>query len=234
MSDNIVSFDKVSRSFKQGDEELHILKDACLEIKKGETVALVGESGCGKSTLLQLAGLLDRADSGDIIIDNVKCNKISDRKRTKLRCNKIGFIYQFHHLLPDFTALENVMMPQIIAKVKKKKARIYAEDLLSKMGLSERIKHHPSELSGGEQQRVAIARAMANNPLLLLADEPTGNLDPETSDRVFNIMVENAGNAGLAMLIATHDMTLAKKAHRIITIKDGAVVNIYDNTIKDF
>lgn len=214
----ILLLKNINKSYKQGVTELRVLKDISLEMKKGEVVALVGPSGCGKSTLLQIAGLLDKADSGKISIDGQECSRLSDKKRTAIRKKKLGFIYQFHHLLPDFSALENVVIPQVINGVPKAKARIKAKDQLEKLGLAERLNHRPSQLSGGEQQRVAIARALANDPVLLLADEPTGNLDPETSDSVFEMLVWQAREAELSLLIVTHNMDLAGRTDRKIVI----------------
>ncbi len=228
MRQSVLKLSNTSKSFCQGKEELHVLESVSLGIEAGEVVALVGPSGCGKSTLLQIAGLLDNPDSGDILIDGQNCNNISDKKRTSIRLEKIGFVYQFHHLLPDFSAQENVAIPQIIANIKKKEALKNAGELLSKMGLGERLKHRPSELSGGEQQRVAIARALSNNPVILLADEPTGNLDPDTAQEIFNILFEQVrGNTGgnktkqnLSMLFVTHDHDLARKADKILELRD--------------
>ncbi|MBT5765602.1 MAG: ABC transporter ATP-binding protein, partial [Kordiimonadaceae bacterium] len=177
---NIVEIKDIYKSFTQGEHHLEILKGISLSISSGEVVALVGSSGAGKSTLLHIMGLLERADQGDVIMSGIPTKDLTDIKRTKIRRLEIGFVYQFHNLLPEFTALENVVMPQLIAGVASKVAKERAENLLSKMGLSERISHRPAELSGGEQQRVAIARGLANRPRLILADEPTGNLDEKT------------------------------------------------------
>lgn len=214
----ILSLRNINKSYKQGVTELHVLKDISLEMKKGEVVALVGPSGCGKSTLLQIAGLLDKADSGEISIDGQECSRLFDKKRTAIRKKKLGFVYQFHHLLPDFSAIENVVIPQVINGVPEARARIKAKDQLEKLGLAERLNHRPSQLSGGEQQRVAIARALANDPVLLMADEPTGNLDPETSDSVFEMLVWQAREAELSLLIVTHNMDLAGRTDRKIVI----------------
>ena len=224
MSNHVLQMEDVHKSFWQGKHELKVLQGASLDIRKGEMIALIGESGCGKSTLLQIAGLLERFDSGEVKINGKAVHSLSDRKQTKIRRNDIGFIYQFHHLLPDFTALENVMMPQIIARKSKSKAKKRAEELLTKLGLDMRLKHRPSQLSGGEQQRVAIARALASEPKLLLADEPTGNLDPETSDSVFDILVEMVVESGLSMLVVTHNTELARKTDRVLTLNEGKIV----------
>jgi len=218
-----LEFRKVNKKYKQGADEIQILKDVSFNIFEGEIVALVGPSGCGKTTLLQIAGLLDELDSGDVIINSTNTTELSDSKKTIIRRDELGFVYQFHHLLPEFTASENIVIPQIIAKTKKRKARVNAEVLLTKMGLADRGSHRPSELSGGEQQRVAIARAMANNPKLILADEPTGNLDPKTADEVFKTIILQMKMSGFAMLLVTHNMELAQKAHRILTLEDGHI-----------
>ncbi len=224
MSNVVLSLEKISKTFKQGKGKVKVLQNSCLDIKKGEAVALIGPSGSGKSTLLQIAGLLDNPTSGKIFINEEDCTKASDAKRTSIRSSEVGFIYQFHHLLPEFSALENVLMPQLIAKKPLNKATDDAKDILKQLGLSHRINHKPSELSGGEQQRVAIARAIVNKPSILLADEPTGNLDPATSKDVFDILVESAKSFGLAMLIVTHNLELAKQMDRIVTLKEGEVI----------
>ena len=223
MSEPVLKLVSVTRSYGQGVSLLNVLKGADLQINAGELVALTAPSGTGKSTLLHIAGLLEAPSSGDVLVEGKNTGKLKDGQRTALRSKTIGFIYQFHHLLPEFTALENVMMPQLIAGASKTEARSRAQVLLGDLGLSERLKHRPSEMSGGEQQRVAIARAMANAPALLLADEPTGNLDPKTSDGVFAALVQAARGAGLAALIATHNLDLAAKMDRHLTVKDGKV-----------
>ncbi|WP_417318010.1 ABC transporter ATP-binding protein [Emcibacter sp.] len=223
MSNSILQLKDIHRHFFQGGEDLHILKGVNLEVRASETVSLVGASGAGKSTLLHITGLLEKADKGDVIIDGVSCNGLSDIRRTRIRRNDIGFVYQFHHLLPEFTALENVVMPQMIAGVGRKKSRERAEELLGKMGLSERLTHRPSQLSGGEQQRVAIARALANRPRLLLADEPTGNLDEATGTEVLRILLDLAREEGTAALLATHNNEFAKKTGRCVILKDGTL-----------
>jgi len=219
---NILSLSNISKSFRQGESELAVLKNVSLEIHKAESVALVGPSGCGKSTLLQIAGLLEKPSSGEIIISGQNTGSLSDYQKTMMRREKIGFVYQFHHLLPEFSALENVALPQMIAGVKKKTAREKAAHLLGKLGLGKRLEHRPAELSGGEQQRVAIARSLANDPLLLLADEPTGNLDPHSAENVFSIFVEAVKEMGLATLLVTHNAELARKMDRVITLKEGS------------
>lgn len=216
-----LSLKKVHKSFKQGSQTLEVLKGVDLDIMPGEVVALLGPSGSGKSTLLQIAGLLDRPTKGDIHLDGKKCSKLGDAMRTYLRRDYLGFVYQYHNLLPDFNALENVMLPQLIAGVNEKKAKEKAEWLLSRLGLERRLKHRPAELSGGEQQRVAIARALANAPKLLLADEPTGNLDPKTAEIVFAELLSIVKETGLSALIATHNFELADRMDRKVTLKDG-------------
>lgn len=215
---------QVCKRYRQGSNELTILEDASLTVRKGEMVALVGESGSGKSTLLHLAGLLDTPDSGSIAIGGTPVERLSDGKKTALRRNHIGFIYQFHHLLPDFTTLENVVLPQLLTRTSTREAKAYATELLERLGLAERLRHRPGQLSGGEQQRVAIARALANRPALLLADEPTGNLDPDTSHQVFTMLVELAVDSGLSMLVVTHNMELAQNTDRMLRLEHGKIV----------
>lgn len=214
----------LNKHFIQGTNKLQILNNVDLRLYSGEITALIGPSGSGKSTLLQILGLLDAPTSGKIMIGERDISRIKDRARTKLRNEYIGFVYQFHHLLPEFSALENVALPQIIAGVKKKDAEDKAADLLEQLGLDHRLKHRPATLSGGEQQRVAIARALINDPYLLFADEPTGNLDPETSEEVFEILLKQVRNRGIGALIATHNMTLASEMDRILEVKSGRVL----------
>ncbi|MEO1291800.1 MAG: ABC transporter ATP-binding protein [Pseudomonadota bacterium] len=214
----------VTRRYKQVDGFLNVLRGVDLKIYPGEVVALVGPSGAGKSTLLHLCGLLDRPNKGEIMIGGRDVTRIDDAQRTLLRRTEVGFVYQFHHLLPEFSALENVVIPQLIAGRHKRQAQASAMELLRRLGLAQRAKHRPAELSGGEQQRVAIARAVANNPRLLLADEPTGNLDPETSEVVFAELVSFARKEGLAALIATHNITLAHRMDRIVEMSMGRLV----------
>ncbi|WP_394689212.1 ABC transporter ATP-binding protein [Hoeflea sp.] len=216
----------VGRHFVQGDNQLSILDGANFTLNAGETVALVAPSGTGKSTLLHLAGLLERPDEGEIIIDGEACGGASDDRRTAIRRSEIGFVYQFHHLLPEFSALENIMMPQLISGLPKPEARERAEQLLDYMRIGHRADHRPSELSGGEQQRVAIARAVANAPLVLLADEPTGNLDPETAGYVFEALDALVRQSGLSAVIATHNHDLASLMSRRVTLDDGKVVEV--------
>lgn len=224
MADFALKLNNISKAYQQGSQKLSILNEVSFELNKGETVALIGPSGCGKTTMLQICGLLDNADSGEVLINGKATAKFSDDEKTATRKTELGFIYQFHHLLPEFTALENVIIPQMINGNNKKMAAKRAKYLLDKMGLKNRINHRPSELSGGEQQRVAIARALANSPALLLADEPTGNLDPETAANVFAILTDMVKEISLATLIVTHNPELAKKMDRVITIQNGRLI----------
>ncbi|MGE0254018.1 MAG: ABC transporter ATP-binding protein [Alphaproteobacteria bacterium] len=214
----------VRRTFQQGDRRLDVLRDVHLTLRAGEMVALVGPSGAGKSTLLHVAGLLERPDGGSIHIEGVDASDLGDAERTRLRRHKLGFVYQFHHLLPEFTAEENVVLPQLVAGLSKAEARERARELLAMVGLAERASHRPGMLSGGEQQRVAIVRAVANAPAVLLADEPTGNLDPATAERVFGQLMALVRQAGLAALVATHNLDLASRMDRALTISDGRLV----------
>ncbi len=216
----------VERRYRQGQATLEILKYVELAVWPGESVALVAPSGSGKSTLLHIAGLLEHPDKGEVFIDGVATSKLPDAERTRVRRNAIGFVYQFHHLLPEFTALENVMMPQMIRGLGRREARTRSAEILDYLGLKERQTHRPAELSGGEQQRVAIARAVANAPRILLADEPTGNLDVRTSDHVFKALMQLVHASGLAAVIATHNLDLAARMDRRVTIRDGQVIEI--------
>lgn len=216
----------VVKTFKQGSEKLEVLKGIDFAIMPGEIVALIGPSGSGKSTLLQIAGLLEKPTKGDIWLDSKKCSKLGDVQRTNLRRDYLGFVYQYHNLLGDFNATENVALPQLIAGVSEKVATEKAKWLLNRLGLGKRLFHRPSELSGGEQQRVAIARALANNPKLLLADEPTGNLDPKTSEGVFLELLSIVKETKLSALIATHNFELADKMDRKVTLRDGKLVDL--------
>jgi lipoprotein-releasing system ATP-binding protein len=211
----------VRRVFRQGGVELAVLNGADLALKPGELVALVGPSGAGKSTLLHLAGLLERPDGGEVRIAGQECGSLSDERRTQLRRVSLGFVYQFHHLLPEFSAIENVMIPQMIAGVARGAARDKAAGLLRQVGLGERLSHRPARLSGGEQQRVAIVRALANDPRVLLADEPTGNLDHTTAEGVMATLIDITRATGLAALIATHNLDLARRLDRIVALEDG-------------
>lgn len=222
----ILQLKNVGRRYDEIGRELIILDDASFSLGKGEMVALVAPSGAGKSTLLHTAGLLERPDSGDVILDGRSCGSLSDEERTAIRRNDVGFVYQFHHLLPEFTALENVMMPQMIRGMKPAVASERAQQLLDYMKVGARASHRPSELSGGEQQRVAIARAVANAPLVLLADEPTGNLDPVTSSYVFEALEALVRQSGLSAMIATHNHELARRMDRRVTLKDGKITSL--------
>jgi lipoprotein-releasing system ATP-binding protein len=211
----------VRRVFRQGGVELAVLNGADLALNPGELVALVGPSGAGKSTLLHLAGLLERPDGGEVRIAGQECGSLSDERRTQLRRVSLGFVYQFHHLLPEFSAIENVMIPQMIAGVARGAASDKAAGLLRQVGLGERLSHRPARLSGGEQQRVAIVRALANDPRVLLADEPTGNLDHTTAEGVMATLIDITRATGLAALIATHNLDLARRLDRIVALEDG-------------
>lgn len=219
----VLRLENASRHYGDGEHKIEVLNGADLLVHSGEMVALVAPSGAGKSTLLHLAGLLERPSSGEVFIGDKSCGEMNDDERTKTRRMDIGFIYQFHHLLPEFTALENVTIPQMIAGLTKEEAAERAAQLLDYMHIGQRSTHRPSELSGGEQQRVAIARAVANAPKLLLADEPTGNLDPETAEYVFEALTQLVRSSGLAALIATHNHQLAAKMDRIVTIIGGKI-----------
>jgi lipoprotein-releasing system ATP-binding protein len=222
----ILFLHEIDRHYRQGDVTLDILKGAELAIWPGQSVALIAPSGAGKSTLLHIAGLLERPDSGEVYIDQIATSALSDGERTRMRRTEIGFVYQFHHLLMEFSAIENVIMPQMIRGLSRREATRRAADLLGYLGLKERLTHRPAELSGGEQQRVAIARAVANAPRILLADEPTGNLDPRTSEHVFSALTQLVQASGLAVVVATHNMDIAARMDRRVTIKDGLVVEL--------
>jgi lipoprotein-releasing system ATP-binding protein len=222
-AETVLAFKSVDRWYREGEKKLVILEGADLAISAGEMVALVAPSGAGKSTLLHLAGLLESPDAGEVLIAGTDAASMNDAERTAMRRNTIGFVYQFHHLLPEFTALENVMIPQMIAGLTKAEAAERAGQLLAYMKLGPRASHRPAELSGGEQQRVAIARAVANAPRLLLADEPTGNLDPETSSYVFEALEALVRQSGLATLIVTHNHDLARRMDRIITLRERKI-----------
>jgi lipoprotein-releasing system ATP-binding protein len=209
------------RSFRQGDEIINVLRGVDFSLSRGEMVGLAGPSGSGKSTLLQITGLLERPDSGNVYLNGVSCWSGDDNSRTKLRQTRLGFVYQFHHLLAEFTALENVMLPQMAFGVPKKNAAARGKALLTKVGLENRIGHLPAELSGGEQQRVAIVRALSNKPAVVLADEPTGNLDEKTAFSVFDLLQEITRSFGVSLLIATHNPALVKKMDRVLTLNEG-------------
>jgi lipoprotein-releasing system ATP-binding protein len=222
----VVFLHRVERRNQQGDATLEILKGAELAVWAGQSVALVAPSGSGKSTLLHITGLLEHPDSGEVYLDGEPTSGLSDAARTRLRRNSVGFVYQAHYLLPEFSALENVMLPQMVRGLSREEARSRATELLSYLGLAERLTHRPAELSGGEQQRVAIARAVSNVPRLLLADEPTGNLDPRTSDHVFHALSQLIRASGLTVVLATHNMEIAARMDRRVTIRDGLIIEL--------
>lgn len=223
MSD-VLKLEKIEKVYNPGSAgEVSVLKDVNLEILKGEVVALVAPSGAGKSTLLHIAGLLDQPSSGQVVIAGQDLTKASDKARTAVRRDQLGFVYQFHHLLPEFSALENITLPQLANGVAPGAARARAEMLLERVGVSHRAAHRPAQLSGGEQQRVAFCRALANGPALLLADEPTGNLDPETSDNVFAALMDLVRETGLSALIATHNLELAARMDRVLRLQAGEI-----------
>jgi len=223
MSDIALELQTIARTFRQGESTIDVLRGVSLQVHKGELVGLVGPSGSGKSTLLQITGLLEKPTSGEVIVDGQPCAKLSDDARTGLRRKHLGFVYQYHHLLPEFSAVENVIMPQIIAGMSWGRARGRALELLGALGLEDRAEHRPARLSGGEQQRVAIARAVANAPLVLLADEPTGNLDHQNSERVFAQLRALVTHAGIGALVATHNHELAKRMDRVLSLEDGLI-----------
>jgi lipoprotein-releasing system ATP-binding protein len=222
----LVFLHNVCRQFRQGDATLDILKGAELGVWAGQSVALVAPSGAGKSTLLHIAGLLEHPDSGEVYIDAIPTSNLTDLARTRIRRTEIGFVYQAHHLLPEFSALENVALPQMIRGLSRREATVRGAELLTYLGLKDRLTHRPAELSGGEQQRVAIARAVANAPRILLADEPTGNLDVHTAGHVFGTLNQLVRASGLAAIIATHNMDIAAQMDRRVTIRDGLVVEL--------
>jgi lipoprotein-releasing system ATP-binding protein len=231
MTRPILHVDNLQRAFKQGEREIRVLAGASAALFPGQAVALVGPSGAGKSTLLHAAGLLETPDSGRILINGRDCSKLDDDGRTRVRRAEMGFIYQFHQLLPEFSALENVMIPQLIQGVTKGAAAARGTELLTMMGLGHRLEHRPAQLSGGEQQRTAICRALANKPKLLLADEPTGNLDPGTSEVVFHELLELIQHTGVAALIATHNLALAARMHRVLRLEGGLLHEIDPRTV---
>ncbi len=224
MSNAALKLDRIERTFVQGSARIEVLKETGLEIEPGQFIALLGPSGSGKSTLLHIAGLLERSDGGDVVIDGRSCARLSDRERTMMRRHQLGFVYQHHHLLPEFSALENVMMPQLLAGQGRRSARTKAAELLTRFGLDHRLTHRPARLSGGEQQRVAIARAIVNQPAVLLADEPTGNLDTKTAEDVLEELLNLIRDQKLAALVATHNVELAQRADRIVRLQDGVLV----------
>jgi len=225
MKQAVLELRDIVRTYKSGAGELEVLKGTNLTLNAGELVGLVGPSGSGKSTLLHAAGLLEKPNSGEVLLEGENCIGLSDSGLTTMRRNKLGFIYQFHHLLPEFSAEDNIAMPLMIAGKSRKEARAKAKSLLAEMGLADREHHQPGQLSGGEQQRVAIARALANDPRLIIADEPTGNLDPATTERVFGTLIKMVRDEGAAVLVATHNMALIQHMDRVVTLKDGKLVD---------
>jgi lipoprotein-releasing system ATP-binding protein len=220
----ILQLEQVERRYQQGETALCVLRGGNFGLFPRQSVALVAPSGAGKSTLLHIAGLLERPDAGEVFVGGTPTTRLNDDARTALRRHAIGFVYQFHHLLPEFTALENIMLPQMIAGLSRRQARTRSLELLDYLRLGARAKHRPAELSGGEQQRVAIARAVANGPGILLADEPTGNLDPKTAEQVFETLEALAEATGLAALVATHNEALAARMTRRVTLQDGWMI----------
>lgn len=221
----VLELRNIVRQYKSEAGVLSVLDGASLQLNPGEMVGLVGPSGSGKSTLLHTAGLLEKPEDGQVFLEGVDCMALNDSGRTRLRREKLGFVYQFHHLLPEFTALDNVAMPLMVGGLKRRAAREKAALILSDMGLAERLKHQPGQMSGGEQQRVAIARALVNDPRLVIADEPTGNLDPATTERVFQSLIRMARSEGAAVLVATHNMALTQHMDRVLTLKDGKLTD---------
>jgi lipoprotein-releasing system ATP-binding protein len=222
----VLRLDRLVRTYRQGPRRIEVLTGASADIHAGQAVALVGPSGAGKSTLLHIAGLLETPDSGHVIVGGRDCTGMSDQERTRVRRVEMGFIYQFHQLLPEFSALENVVIPQMIAGRRRRQASSRARQLLGALGLAERVDHRPAELSGGEQQRTAIARALANSPRLILADEPTGNLDPHTAEHVFDALIHLIRSTGVAALIATHNLELARRMDRVLRVEDGLLIEV--------
>jgi lipoprotein-releasing system ATP-binding protein len=222
----VLRLDRLVRTYRQGPRRIEVLTGASADIHAGQAVALVGPSGAGKSTLLHIAGLLETPDSGHVIVGGRDCTGMSDQERTRVRRVEMGFIYQFHQLLPEFSALENVVIPQMIAGRGRRQAVSRARQLLGALGLADRVDHRPAELSGGEQQRTAIARALANSPRLILADEPTGNLDPHTAEHVFDALIHLIRSTGVAALIATHNLELARRMDRVLRVEDGLLIEV--------
>jgi lipoprotein-releasing system ATP-binding protein len=220
----VLRLERLDRAYVQGNRRIDVLKGATAAFFPGETVALLGPSGAGKSTLLHIAGLLERPDGGQVIVNGVDCGKLSDNEQTRVRRMQVGFVYQFHHLLPEFSAIENVVLPQLILGSSRASAETRAKELLGALGLSERWDHRPAQLSGGEQQRVAIARAVANEPKVLLADEPTGNLDPHTAQRVFEQLLKLVRQSGVAAVVATHNLDLAARMDRTLRLVEGRLL----------
>lgn len=226
MNDPVLTLRGIEKSYRRGaGTPVRVLSGADLSLPRGQVTALVAPSGAGKSTLLHIAGLLDEADAGQVLIEGVDMSPLGDDARTAVRRRKLGFVYQFHHLLPEFSALENIVLPQLANGAGKAAAEARARGLLERVGLADRADHRPAALSGGEQQRVAFCRALANAPLLLLADEPTGNLDPGTSDQVFGVLMDLVRETGLSALIATHNLDLAARMDRVLRLQDGRITD---------
>jgi lipoprotein-releasing system ATP-binding protein len=224
--------DRLVRAFHQGTRKISVLNGASADVFPGQAVALVGPSGAGKSTLLHISGLLETPDGGRVIINGRDCTGMPDAERTRVRRVQMGFVYQFHQLLPEFSALENIMIPQLILGRSKKQARQRAAELLGSLGLADRVDHRPAQLSGGEQQRTAIARALANNPRLILADEPTGNLDPHTAEHVFEALIHLIRTSGVAALICTHNLELARRMDRVLRLEEGQLIEVQPLTLR--
>jgi lipoprotein-releasing system ATP-binding protein len=223
---SVLRLDRLVRTFRQGSRTIEVLAGASADIHPGQAVALVGPSGAGKSTLLHIAGLLETPDSGAVVVNDRDCSGMNDQQRTLVRRTEMGFVYQFHQLLPEFSALENVMIPQMIMGRNRRDAAAHAHQLLMTMGLADRVTHRPAELSGGEQQRTAIARALANSPRLILADEPTGNLDPHTAGNVFDELIHLIRSTGVAALIATHNLDIARRMDRVLRMENGLLIEV--------
>jgi lipoprotein-releasing system ATP-binding protein len=220
----VLRLEQLERAYTQGNRRIEVLRGTSASFYPAETVALLGPSGAGKSTLLHIAGLLERPDKGSVLINGLDCGKLPDKEQTRVRRMEVGFVYQFHHLLPEFSALENVVLPQLILGLTREEAETCGKNLLASLGLEERWDHRPAQLSGGEQQRVAIARAVANDPKVLLADEPTGNLDPHTAERVFEQLLKLVRQSGVAAVVATHNLDLAARMDRTLRLMDGLLV----------
>lgn len=220
----VLRLERLERSYTQGSRRIDVLRRTSGSFYPGETVALLGPSGAGKSTLLHIAGLLERPDKGSVMINGLDCGSLSDKEQTRIRRMEVGFVYQFHHLLPEFSALENVVLPQLILGLTRDQAETRGKEILKSLGLEERWDHRPAQLSGGEQQRVAIARAVANDPKLLLADEPTGNLDPHTAERVFEQLLKLVRQSGVAAVVATHNLDLAARMDRTLRLMEGVLI----------
>lgn len=231
MNNAFLTLEHISRTFHQGDRDIHVLNDVTLHLYPKQITALLGPSGAGKSTILHIAGLLEKPSKGDVKIVGKSTRRASDGDRTKIRRQQLGFVYQAHHLLPEFSALENVMLPQLLNNISKEQAKYKATQLLERVGLNNRLNHRPAQMSGGEQQRVAIARALANNPKLLLADEPTGNLDPHTAESVFQMLIQIVREQELSILIATHNHELLPFMDRILKLEEGKIIEMNQQNV---